>query len=125
MVTINPYQAYQQNSVMTASPQELTLMLYNGCLKFLKMAKKALVDKNFEEKNTNFIKAQNIIQEFRSTLDPEAAISADLEQLYEYIYNLMVTANMQNDLAALEEAEGYVLDLRDTWKQAMGQVKNG
>ncbi len=125
MVTINPYQTYQQNSVMTASPQELTLMLYNGCLKFLKMAKKAMADKNFEEKNTNFIKAQNIIQEFRSTLDPEAAISADLEQLYEYIYNLMVTANMQNDLAALEEAEGYVLELRDTWKQAMSQVKNG
>ncbi len=125
MVTINPYQAYQQNSVMTASPQELTLMLYNGCLKFLKMAKKAMADKNFEDKNTNFIKAQNIIQEFRSTLDPEAAISADLEQLYEYIYSLMVTANMENNLEALEEAEGYVLELRDTWKQAMSQVKNG
>lgn len=124
MVTINPYQAYQQNSVMTASPQELTLMLYNGCLKFIKLAKKAMTANQIQEKNTNLIKAQNIIQEFRSTLDPEVEISANMEKLYEYTHNLLVTANMKNDLAALEEAEGYVTELRDTWKLAMGQLKN-
>lgn len=124
MAMINPYQAYQQNSVMTASPQELTLMLYNGCLKFMKLARKAMEEKRFEEKNTNFIKAQNIIQEFRSTLDPVAEVSESLEQLYEYIHSLLVTANMKNDTAALEEAEGYIVELRDTWKQAMGQLKN-
>lgn len=124
MATINPYQVYQQNSVMTASPQELTLMLYNGCLKFMKLARKAMEEKRFEEKNTNFIKAQNVIQEFRSTLDPAAEVSANLEQLYEYIHSLLMTANMKNDTAALEEAEGYIVELRDTWKQAMGQLKN-
>jgi len=123
MSVINPYQTYQQNSVMTASPQELTLMLYNGCLKFIKLAKRAMIEKDFQAKNTNMIKAQNIIQEFRSTLNPEIEISNNLEQLYEYMYTRLIDANMKNDLAILEEVEGQVVELRDTWKQVMVLVK--
>jgi len=125
MATINPYQAYQQNSVMTASPQELTLMLYNGSLKFMKLAKKAMADNNFQEKNTNIIKAQNITQELRVTLDPDAEISKNMEQLYEYMYTRLIEANTKNDVAILEEVEGLMVELRDTWKQVMGLVKNG
>ncbi|MCJ1909782.1 flagellar export chaperone FliS [Planococcus ruber] len=125
MATINPYQAYQQNSVMTASPQELTLMLYNGSLKFMKLAKKAMAENNFQEKNTNIIKAQNITQELRVTLDPDAEISKNMEQLYEYMYTRLIEANTKNDLAILEEVEGLMVELRDTWKQVMGLVKNG
>lgn len=124
MATINPYQAYQQNSVMTASPLELTLMLYNGCLKFMKLSKKAMAENKIEEKNTNSLKAQAIIQELRHTLDMDIAISDGLARMYDYIYGLLIEANMKNDLAALEEAEGYVTELRDTWKLAMGQLKN-
>ncbi|MGB5944781.1 flagellar export chaperone FliS [Paenisporosarcina sp.] len=124
MATINPYQAYQQNSVMTASPQELTLMLYNGCLKFIKLAKKAMADNKYEDKNTNMIKAQAIIQELRYTLDPDIELSASMAQLYDYMYNRLVEANMKNDTIVLEEVEGYVVELRDTWKQAMSQMKN-
>ncbi|PUB14686.1 flagellar export chaperone FliS [Paenisporosarcina sp. OV554] len=118
----NPYQTYQQNSVLTASPQELTLMLYNGCLKFIKLAKRAMIEKNFEEKNTNIIKAQMIIQELRITLDPDIELSQGLEQMYEYLYNRLVEANMKNDVEALEEVVNFVLELRDTWKQVMGIV---
>lgn len=125
MATINPYQAYQQNSVMTASPQELTLMLYNGSLKFMKLAKKAMADNNFQEKNTNIIKAQNITQELRVTLDPDAEISKNMEQLYEYMYTRLIEANTKNDVGILEEVEGLMVELRDTWKQVMGLVKNG
>ncbi|CEG24352.1 Flagellar protein FliS [Planococcus massiliensis] len=125
MATINPYQAYQQNSVMTASPQELTLMLYNGSLKFMKLAKKAMAENNFQEKNTNIIKAQNITQELRVTLDPDAEISKNMEQLYEYMYTRLIEANTKNDVAILEEVEGLMVELRDTWKQVMGMVKNG
>jgi flagellar secretion chaperone FliS len=123
MSVINPYQTYQQNSVMTASPQELTLMLYNGCLKFIKLAKKAMDEKDFQGKNTNMIKAQAIIQELRSTLNPEVEISTNMEQLYEYMYTRLIDANMKNDLATLEEVEGHVVELRDTWKQVMVLVK--
>lgn len=123
MSVINPYQTYQQNSVMTASPQELTLMLYNGCLKFIRLAKKAMVEDDFEVKNTNIIKAQSIIQELRITLNQEIEVSANLEKMYEYKYNRLVESNMKNDLEILEEVEGLIVDLRDTWKQAMGLKK--
>ena len=119
----NPYLAYQQNSVLTASPQELTLMLYTGCLKFIKLAKRAMMEKNFEDKNTNIIKAQMIIQELRSTLNPDIELAQGLEQLYEYLYTRLVEANMKNEVETLEEIEGYVVELRDTWKQVMGLVK--
>lgn len=124
MATINPYQAYQQNSVMTASPQELTLMLYNGCLKFMKLAKKAMAENKIEEKHTNLLKAQAIIQELRHTLNMDIEMSEGLAQLYDFVYSKLIDANMKNDLSALEEAEGYIVELRDTWKQAMGQLKN-
>ena len=123
MSTINPYQAYQQNSVMTASPQELTLMLYNGCLKFVKLAKKAMAEKNFEEKNTNIMKAQKIIQEFQITLNHDIELSNNMAQMYEYIYTRLIEANTKNDLETLEEVEGYVVELRDTWKQVIELVK--
>ncbi|MDJ0331407.1 flagellar export chaperone FliS [Planococcus sp. S3-L1] len=124
MAIINPYQTYQQNSVMTASPQELTLMLYSGSVKFIKLAKRAMNDKNFQEKNTNIIKAQNIIQELRSTLNADIDMSRDLEQMYEYMYSRLLEANMKNDLEALEEVETLMTDMRSTWKQAMALAKS-
>ena len=123
MATINPYQTYQQNSVMTASSEELTLMLYNGCLKFIKLAKKAMLDKQFEEKNKNLLKAQAIIQELRSTLNSDIALSKELEQLYEYQNNSLMEANMKNDATALDAVLADVTDLRNTWKQAMALAK--
>lgn len=123
MATINPYQTYQQNSAMTASPQELTLMLYNGSLKFMKMAKRALADKKFEEKNTNIIKAQNIVQELRVTLDLKIEMSAGLAQMYEYMYTRLLDANMKNDTEALEEVVILMTDMRNTWKEAMALAK--
>ena len=72
MAINNPYQSYKQNAVNTASPGELTLMLYNGCLKFITLAKKAINDGNVEVKNTNLIKAQNIIHEFMVTLNMDS-----------------------------------------------------
>lgn len=123
MALANPYQAYQQNSVMTASPQELTLMLYTGSLKFMRLAKKAMADKNFEEKNTNLIKAQNIVKELEVTLNSEIEISQNLAQLYDYMYVRLIEANMKNDISVLEEVEGLMTELRDTWKQIMGHAK--
>lgn len=123
MTTIKPHQAYQQNSVMTASPQELTLMLYNGCIKFIKLARKGMIEKDFEEKNVNLIKAQAIVQELRVTLDQDIEISTNMAHLYEYMYNRLVEANMKNEFEILSEVEGYIVDMRDAWKQAMKAAK--
>lgn len=119
----NPYQAYKQNSVLTASPQELTLMLYNGCLKFIKLAKRAMVEKKYEEKNTNILRAQAIIQELQVTLNRDMEISENLSKLYDYLYSRLIEANIKNDLTLLEEVEGHVIEFRDTWKQVMELVK--
>jgi flagellar protein FliS len=115
----NPYQSYQQNSVNTASPGELTLMLYNGCLKFIHIAKKAIEDKNIQEKNTNLIKAQKIIQELMVTLNMDLEVSKQLMPMYDYINRRLIDANIQNDVEILSEVEGFVTEFRDTWKQVV------
>ncbi|AVK82824.1 flagellar protein FliS [Lysinibacillus sp. B2A1] len=125
--------AYKQNSVTTASPGELTLMLYNGCLKFLGKAKLAIEEKNIEDKNTNLQKTQAIIAELMSTLNMDIDISKQMLPLYEYMNHRLVEANIQNDVTIIEEVEGLMTEFRDTWKevirinrqQQFGQGNNG
>lgn len=119
MALNNPYQAYQQNSVSTASPGELTLMLYNGCLKFIKQARLAIEQKNTQDKNLNLQKAQRIIQELMITLNPEAVVSESMMSMYDYMNRRLIEVNMSNDLDILAEVEGYVTEFRDTWKQVI------
>lgn len=119
MAVSNPYQAYQENSVLTAAPGDLTLMLYNGCLKFLNLAKKAIEEKNITEKNTNLQKAQNIINELMVTLNMDIEISKQMMALYDFVRIKLIEANVKNDLAALEEAESIMTDFRDTWKEVI------
>lgn len=113
------YNTYQQNSVTTASPGELTLMLYNGCLKFLTTAKKAIEDKNIQEKNTNIQKAQAIINELNVTLNMDIAISKQMYSLYGYMNRRLIEANIKNDTAIIEEVIGLTTEFRDTWKQVI------
>jgi flagellar secretion chaperone FliS len=119
MAINNPYTAYQNNSVNTASPGELTLMLYNGSLKFIHIAKKAIEDKNIELKNTNIQKAQAIVSELMVTLNTDLEISQNLMSLYDYINRRLTEANVKNDNAILEEVEGMITEFRDTWKQVI------
>ncbi|MFS0864947.1 flagellar export chaperone FliS [Fredinandcohnia sp. 179-A 10B2 NHS] len=119
MAISNPYQAYQSNSVTTATPGELTLMLYNGCLKFIKIARKAIEENNIQEKNVNLQKAQNIISEFMVTLNPDVEVSKTMMTMYEYINRRLIEVNIKNDLEILSEVEGYVTDFRDTWKEVI------
>jgi len=119
MAANNPYQAYQQGAVQTASPGELTLMLYNGCLKFIKLARTGIQEKNIELKNTNLLKAQNIIQELMITLDTNVQVAKSMMAMYDYINQCLIEANTKNDTASLDEAEQYVTEFRDTWKQVV------
>lgn len=119
MAVNNPYQSYQQNSVTTASPGELTLMLYNGCLKFINHAKNAIELKDIETKNTNILKAQKIVHELMVTLNVDLEISQNMMSLYDYINRRLIDANIKNDIAVLDEVEGLVKEFRDTWKQVI------
>ncbi|VEI04978.1 flagellar export chaperone FliS [Kurthia zopfii] len=115
----NAYNAYKQNSVTTASPGELTLMLYNGCLKFIHQAKKAIEVNNIEMRNTNVQKAQAIIWELMSTLNMDVEVSKEMYNLYEYMHSQLTQANIKNDIAILDEVEGLTKEFRDTWKEVI------
>ncbi|MFS0674209.1 flagellar export chaperone FliS [Ornithinibacillus sp. 179-J 7C1 HS] len=119
MALNKPYQAYQNNAVNTATGGELTLMLYNGCIKFIKQAIKDIQDNKIESKNTNIQKAQRIIQELMITLDQEVEISNQIMPLYDYMHHRLMEANIKNDVSILQEVEGFVVDFRDTWKQVI------
>lgn len=119
MVIKQAQQVYKQNSVNTASPGELTLQLYNGCLKFIKHAKKAIEQNNIEERHKNLLKAQDIIHELMVTLNMNYDISKNMMQMYDYIYRRLVEANTKNDIDILNEVEGFVTEFRDTWKEVI------
>ena len=104
---------------MTATPEALTLMLYNGALRFMTEGVEALKSKEYEKANTSLIKAQNIILEFVSTLKMEYEISQQLLPLYNYVYDALVEGNMKNSIEKIEEAKEIVTELRNTWNEAM------
>lgn len=115
----NAYNAYKQNSVTTASPGELTLMLYNGCIKFIHQAKKSIEDKNIESRNKYIQKAQAILNELMATLNMDVPVSKNMFNLYEYMYHQLTQANIKSDVTILDEVEGLVTEFRDTWKQVI------
>lgn len=119
MSTYQAYNAYKTNATQTASPGELTLMLYNGCLKFIKLARKAIEEKNIPEKNKYLQKAQDIIQELMVNLNMDYELSHQLMQMYDYILNRLVEVNIENNLEKLAEVEGYITEFRDTWKEVI------
>ncbi|MFP3724735.1 flagellar export chaperone FliS [Priestia filamentosa] len=119
MTMNNAYQAYQQGSVNTATPGELTLMLYNGCLKFIRRAKTAIENREVEEKNKNLIKAQNIITELMVTLRTGSELSDQMRTMYDYINQRLMKANIESSVDILEEVESYVMEFRDTWKEVI------
>lgn len=119
----NPYQQYQNNVVNTSTPQELTLMLYNGLVRFLKLAHQGIEEKDIEKANNNIIKSQNIVVEFMCTLDMQYEVSKGLFALYDYMNRRLIEANIKKDKAIVEEIIGFAEELRDTWAQAMKLAK--
>lgn len=116
---VNAAEAYRQQRILNAPPEYLTLMLYNGCLKFIDDGIEALGKKDYESANNFLQRAQRIISEFRLTLNFDYEISHQLLPLYNYIYDRLVEGNIKSDLAQIEEAKGIITELRDAWVQAM------
>src|SRR5690625_2243248 len=94
------YEAYQNNAVQTASNGELTMMLYNGCVKFIRRAMGHIEEGAFAEKNEQIQKAQAIITELMVTLDPDVSLSNELLVLYDYAQFQLTEGNVKNDRAA-------------------------
>lgn len=113
------YNYYKDNLVYTAKPEDLTLMLYNGAIKFIMQSQNSINKKEVEKSNYYNIRAQDIIIELMETLDRSYEISKSLYMLYEYIKRRLIEANIKKDVEILDEVLGLAKDLRNTWLKAM------
>ncbi|KRF34000.1 flagellar export chaperone FliS [Paenibacillus sp. Soil787] len=116
---------YLNTRVQTSSPGELTLMLYNGCILFIKQGITCLEKQDFAGKHTNFSKAQNIIEELQSTLNMEYEISHDLNSLYAFLQSKLFEANVKLDSESAQYCVTMFTELRDTWNEALKNLKSG
>jgi flagellar protein FliS len=120
---MNAAEEYRRQQVLNAPPEQLTLMLYNGCLKFIDEGIVAVEEKKYEDANTFLQKAQRIISEFRLTLNMDYEISHQLLPLYNYVYDRLVEGNMRSDTSKLIESKEIITELRDAWAEAMKKAR--
>ena len=123
MTNMQSANAYKAQQVMTASPEQLTLMLYNGAIRFVGEAMLALDEGELEKAHTANMRAQDIVREFMCTLKMDLEISKGFYQLYDYIEFRLTQGNIKKDKSMLEEARGMLIDMRDTWAEAMKRAK--
>lgn len=121
----NGYAAYANSKIMTASPAELTLMLYDGAIKFCNIAIKAVEDGDVEKAHNNIIKVENILSEFQATLNHKYKVAEDFNNVYTYLKERLMMANIKKDKEILEEVLKHLRTMRDTWKEVMKETNNG
>ena len=119
MALPNAYEKYNNSKVLTASPAELTLMLYEGAIKFCNIAIIGIEQKDIQKAHTNIRKVEKIIEEFRSTLDRKYAVAEDFDRVYVYLLQRLLEANVKKDTEILEEVNMHLRSMRDTWKEVM------
>ena len=125
MLTNQGYAAYANSKVMTASPAELTLMLYEGAIKFCNIAILAIEEKDVSKAHNNIMKVERIIEEFQATLDHKYPVAKDFDSVYSYLMVRLQEANVKKDKEILEEVLKHLRTMRDTWKEVMKLTANG
>ncbi len=115
----NKYEQYNNNKIMTASPAELTLMLYEGAIKFCNMAIMGVEQNDISKAHTNIVKTEKIVDYLRTTLNMKYPVAQDFENIYVYLGRRLVEANLKKDKEILEEACEHLRSVRDTWKEVM------
>jgi flagellar protein FliS len=119
---INAYQQYQQNYILSAPPEKLVVLLCEGALKFVRLAKKAMEEKDYAGANSYIIRAEDIVMELNLSLDMDYEISKNLRSLYNFIYQKLIEANIKKDPVAISEIEPLLEDLKETWQRAYIEV---
>lgn len=125
MVGQNPYAQYKNSKVLTASPAELTLMLYEGAIKFCNVAIIGLEQGDIEKTHKNIVKVERIIDEFRNTLDRKYPVAEHFDRIYVYLLQRLFEANIHKDKEILEEVLTHLRSMRDTWIGVMKANKQG
>ncbi len=116
-------QQYNRSRILTASPAELTLLLYDGAIKFCNLAIVAIEKKDIPAAHTNIVKVEKIIEEFRSTLNRDYPVAEDFDRVYCYLLRRLQDANVKKDIDIINEILEHLRSMRDTWKQVMQQTK--
>ena len=119
MALTNGYAQYNNSKVMTASPAELTLMLYEGAIRFCNMAINGIEQKDIEKSHNNIVKAENIIEDLQATLDMKYPVAEHFNDIYNYLQQRLVQANLKKDVEILQEVCEHIRSVRDTWKEVM------
>ncbi|MCR5627520.1 MAG: flagellar export chaperone FliS [Lachnospiraceae bacterium] len=126
IMNMNTYaQQYQRNKILTASPAELTLMLYEGGIKFTNMAIHAVEEKDYESANANIKKVERVIGEFKVTLDHKYEVAKDFDRIYDYLLERLLDASISKDKVILEEIAEHLRSMRDNWKEVMKAAAAG
>lgn len=121
----NGYAAYNMRRIQTASPAELTLMLYEGAIKFCNIAIMGIEENDIEKAHNNIVKVQRIISEFQATLNHKYEVAKDFDAVYTYLYDRLMEANIKKDKEILEEVLKHLRTMRETWKEVMKLAKSG
>ncbi len=119
----NAYAQYNNSKVLTASPAELTMMLYDGAIKFCNMAIVAVENKDIQKAHTNITKTERIIDYFRQTLDMKYPVAEDFDRVYTYLNQRLVEANIKKDKEILEEVNQHLRTMRETWREIIKKNK--
>ena len=113
------YAQYNNNKVNSASGPELTLMLYDGAIKFLNIADFAIEKNDIQKAHTNIIKTERIIDYLRNTLDMKYPVAKDFDNMYSYIERRLIEANITKDRDIVTEINGHMHAIRDNWVEVM------
>jgi len=126
-MSMTAHKQYKQVQVKTANNKKLLLMLYQGCIKFLRIAKKSIKEEDMENANEYLKKSQAIIDELRYTLDMDKGgeISSNLYKLYNFMYSELISANIKKEIEPIENVENLMMDLLETWKEVINNSNQG
>ena len=123
MSMMNPAAAYRNQQIMMASPEQLTLMLYDGAIRFLRASITAIEAKDMEKAHDMNMRTQEIVREFRQTLNMDIELSENWDKLYEFMEYRLMEGNVKKDKAMLQDVLDLLRDMRDTWAEAMKLAK--
>ncbi len=117
----NPYKQYQKTQVVTASREKILLMLYEGAIRFTKQARIAMIDKKIAEKGKAISRATAILSELMATLDFKVGgqLAQDLENLYIFMIDKLIEANVNNKPECLDDVEKLLNTLYSAWKDVV------
>lgn len=125
MYTANPYNIYKQNSVNMASSQQLLLMLLDGAVKYTKIARMAILNKDIPRAHKELVRVQDIFLELMITMDKNTKYMEDLYNIYDFIKNELAKANIKKDITIIDNTLPLIEEIRDMWYEVDAKIKSG